>query len=73
MQSCRASDTPTYKKGEKCMNVIILEIDGNVFIIPTKNSSEVIIRVLEPAPQTEPTYHLLRVNGTDGWMGGVIL
>lgn len=55
------------------MNVIILEIDGNVFIIPTKNSSEVVIRVLEPAPQTEPTYHLLRVNGMDGWMGGVIL
>ena len=55
------------------MNVIILEIDGNVFIIPTKNSSEVVIRVLEPGPQTEPTYRLLRVIGTDGWMGGVIL
>ena len=55
------------------MNVIILEIDGDVFIIPAKNSSEVVIRVLEPVPKIEPTYHLLRVNGMDGWMGGVIL
>ena len=55
------------------MNVFILEYDGNVFINPTKISSVVVIRVLEPAPKIEPTYHLLRVNGTDGWMGGVIL
>ncbi len=56
------------------MNVIILEIDGDVFIIPARECSEVVIRVLESAPQKiEPTYHLLRVNGTDGWMGGVIL
>ena len=55
------------------MNVIILEIDGDVFIILTREYSEVVIRVLEPVPQIEPTYHLLRVNGTDGWMGGVIL
>ena len=55
------------------MNVIILEIDGDVFIIPARECLEVVIRVLEPAPKIEPTYHLLRVNGTDGWMGGVIL
>ena len=55
------------------MNVIILEINGGVFIIPAREYSEVVIRVFEPAPQIEPTYHLLRVNGMDGWMGGVIL
>ena len=55
------------------MNVIILEIDGDVFIILAREYSEVVIRVLEPVPQIEPTYHLLRVNGMDGWMGGVIL
>lgn len=55
------------------MNVIILEIDGDVFIILTREYSEVVIRVLEPVPQIEPTYHLHRVNGMDGWMGGVIL
>ncbi len=55
------------------MNVIILEINGDVFIIPAKESSEVVIRVLEPVPQIEPTYHLLLVNGMGGWMGGVIL
>lgn len=55
------------------MNVIILEIDGDVFIIPARDYSEVVIRVLDLAPKIEPTYHLLRVNGTDGWMGGVIL
>ena len=54
------------------MNVIILEIDGDIFIIPTRKSSEVVIRVLEPVSQIEPTY-LLRVNGVDGWIGGVIL
>ena len=55
------------------MNVIILEINGDVFIILAREYSEVVIRVFEPAPQIEPIYHLLRVNGTDGWMGGVIL
>ena len=55
------------------MNVIILEIDGDIFIIPTRRSSEVVIRVLEPVPQIEPACHLLRVNGMDGWMGGVII
>ena len=55
------------------MNVIILEIDGDVFIIPARECSEVVIRVLDPAPKIETTYHLIRVNGTDGWMGGVIL
>ena len=52
------------------MNVIILEIHGDIFIIPARKSSEVVIRVLEPVPQIEPTYHLHRVNGMDGWMGG---
>ena len=33
------------------MNVIILEIDGDVFIIPARECSEVVIRVLEPAPK----------------------
>ena len=61
------------RKEKKCMNVIILEIDGDVFIIPARECSEVVIRVLEPATKIEPTYHLLRVTGTDGWMGGVIL
>ena len=55
------------------MNVIILEINGDVFIIPAREYSEVVIRVLEPAPKIEPTYHLLRVNEMDGWMGGVII